>query len=446
MVIMVISLQQERNNKNVMIKFKSIAIFIILSFCMILGGCYKKQFPPGLLQNDTYPYPTDLEVLWRMPFYPDSTSSYYFNPDFAGQYIVFANESSDAGHYPKIGVYDRFTGKQHLAWEYGHTNIIESNGQLDDCKIGGTNKDIVCVFAENNLYGYNLSTGQQLWKANIPLWGTHRISTSDKYVFASYGPDNKSWSRLLAIDIVSGIQTDILTLYMEDNYEIRINPPSSYITSMRDTLLFFTTSGWNSSTVHGRVYAYCYNLTKKQMVWVNKNFTTDRGASASLQPPLVIENDKLIITSFEAIHCFNINTGEVIWQEENLSLVDRPYVYHQGKLYVRSGDPCILLCYDAQTGQILWQNTTLNPIPAPRGNMGIYKDKLYFTAWGKDAWIGLFCVDANNGELLWQDAGPSGRMSYGVIIDHERGYMYCQSGWLVMCVDLNKTPNGKKDK
>jgi outer membrane protein assembly factor BamB len=407
-------------------------------------GCKKPEPIKYVSSFEGFPYPTNLEVLWSDPFYSDSSSSYYTDPVFAGKYLVLANASSDAGHSVQVRVFDRFTGKRHSAWSNDNNELIESYEGLQTCKITGKNKDIICIYGgRSNLYAYRLTTGQQLWKTKIPLDAISQISVSDIYAFVSYGSDNGSWSQLIAVDVESGNKTDILKLYTEDNYKFQINPPSAHVTSQGDTMLFFTTSGWNFDEVKGRVHAYCYNLTKKQMEWINKNFTNDKDATAKQQPPFVIENDKLIVTSMSAIHCFDVNTGELIWQQEGLDFVDKPYLYQQGKLYIRSGDPCILSCYDAQTGRKLWKNTTLNPIPAPWGSMGIYKDKLYFTAWGKNAWIGLFCVDANNGNLLWQDAGPTGRVSYAVLIDQDRGYMYCQSGWSVMCVDLNKTPNGK---
>ena len=425
-------------------------IALMLLQTLIVGGCEKEPPVPkpitgNLFDTPDLPYPSNLEVLWSASFYPDSSSSYYVDPLFAGNYLVLANESNDAGNPAQVRVFDRITGEIHTAWKEGYRNITEGR-RLYDCMVGGNNQNIICVYTQKNIYGYNLHSGQRIWKTAIPFYGESHISVSENYAFVSYNPDglSRSWAKLAAVHIETGNMQDILTLNIEDNYEFGINPPTMFINNQGDTLLFFTTSGWNFSAVHGRVYMYCYNMTTKQFVWANKNFTKDTDATAFQQPPLVIENNKLIVTSRRAIHCFDIGTGELLWQHENLAFTDRPYLYDEGKLYVRSGDPCLLFCFDAQTGQKLWENTTLNPIPAPWGNMGIYKDKLYFTAWGKHAWIGLFCVDANTGEFLWQDAGPSGRVSYGVIVDQEKGYLYCQSGWLVMCVDLNKTPNGNK--
>jgi hypothetical protein len=233
-------------------------------------------------------------------------------------------------------------------------------------------------------------------------------------------------------------------MQIEDNYEFAIHPPSAYVIGNGDTLLYFTVSGLNFAETKSRVYAYCYNLTKKQMVWENKQFVpdrTDRDWTIPSLPPFVIENDKLIITCSKSIHCLNKNTGELIWQRQDLGgMAQRPPLYWEGKLYIRSGEPCILLCLDAQTGQQIWENTTLNPIPNPDGRMAIYKDKLYFAAWGENVTYRLMCVDIHTGKLLWTDRGPYGTIAFDVLIDQKTGYLYCNTCWGTMCVDLNRTP------
>ena len=271
--------------------------------------------------------------------------------------------------------------------------------------------------------------------------GIPHMSAQGDYAFICSGYD-KSWCRLAMVNVYSGEKREILQINIEDNYEFNINPPSSYVTNDGDTLLYFTTDCGNFETLHGRGFAYCYNLTKKKMLWVNKELTlaSNDGASASNPPPFVIENDRLIITTRKIISCLNQYTGELIWERANLSFADRPPLYWEGKLYIRSGDPCILMCLDAQTGQQLWENRTLNPIPCPHGRMAVYKDGLYFAAWGFNASYRLMCVDIHTGKLLWTDRGPFGSITHGVLIDQKTGYLYCYTGWATMCIDLNKTP------
>ena len=176
------------------------------------------------------------------------------------------------------------------------------------------------------------------------------------------------------------------------------------------------------------------------MLWENKYFRTDMGASASNPPPFVIENDKVIITTRRAISCLNRLTGELIWQREDLVFADRPPLYWEGKLYIRTDSPCFLFCLDAQTGKQLWANTTIKPHPIIHGRMAIYKDKLYFSFSGSDIKHYLACIDTHTGAELWRDRGPYGNIAFDVLIDQKTGYLYCNTGWSTMCIDLNKTP------
>jgi outer membrane protein assembly factor BamB len=430
---------------------------LICIFCfqlLVMTGSCQKPIPPEPPPKQTKPPKppisptTNLEIVWLAPFCSDSTGGWIWDFEVANeQYIVVANTRERNGGRPRgIGVYNMQIGQRHLAWQNDPGGIFAPTDveNLMDCKVSGKNKDIILIYNRRAVFGYSLHSGQRMWTSSIKnqTMGVPHMSADKDYAYISYSPTgafSKSWNRLAKIDVYSGKQTDILELYIEDNYEFDINPPSSYVTSQGDTLLYFTVDALNFEINDGRGYVYCYNMTKKQMVWENKQFTTDIGASTIQPPPFVIENDKLIITGRHVICCLNRHTGELIWQRENLSLADRPPLYYEGKLYIRSGDPCILMCLDAQNGQILWENTTLNPIPAPHGRMAVYKERLYFTAWGYNATYHLACIDIHTGQELWRDRGPWD-IAFDVLIDEKTGYLYCYTGFATMCVDLNKTP------
>lgn len=430
-----------------------IAIFgfqIMLTF----GSC-KKPEPielPVIPAVVPTAFPTNLEVVWDALFRSDTTGDFFWDYVVANdQYIVLANRRERIYGEPRgIGVYNMQTGQRHPAWQNDPGGIfaLTEREELNDCKIAGKNKDIILIYSRRALFGYSLHSGQRIWSLTISnqgATGIPKISAKGDYAFICYGPGgghSKSWFRLAMVNVYSGEKRDILQLEIEDNYEFDINSPSAYVADNGDTLLYFTTGGLDFTTLEGRGYIYCYNLTQKQIVWRNKPPTTDRNMNASSfnPPPFLIENDRLIVTVRKGIYCLNKNTGEMIWQKEGLGLADKPPLYHDGKLYIRSGNPCILMCFDAQSGEQLWLNTAINPMAAPDGNMAIYKDKLYFTAWGPNATYHLACVDIYTGEELWRDLGPYGQICFGVLIDQKTGYLYCNSGRSTMCVDLNKTP------
>jgi outer membrane protein assembly factor BamB len=430
-----------------------IKLFLMLVFlqCFCAISCEKpepiKPIEPPATEPPEEEYPTNLEVIWEAFFHSDGYGDYFLDYAIAGeQYLVLANIFDRTNNKPRgIGVYNMQTGQRHSAWQSDPGGIfaITEHENLLDCKVAGKNKDIILIYSGKNLFAYSLHTGQRMWNLDMNnVSGLPRISVATDHVFIAYGPAgyslSPSWYRLAIVDVYSGKKTDVMQLTIEDNYEFAINPPSAYVDG-GDTLLYFTEGGYNFTTRDGREYAYCYNMTKRQMLW--KTERIDRDASSYQPPPFVIDNDKLIVTTLFAVHCLNRQTGEVIWQKDGLALAESSPLYHEGKIYVRSGDPSILFCLDAQSGQMLWKNTTLNPLPAPDGNMAVYKDRLYFSAWGDNATHHLGCVDVHTGEELWNDRGPYGNIGFGVLIDQKTGYLYCNTNWSTLCVDLNKTPN-----
>jgi len=136
----------------------------------------------------------------------------------------------------------------------------------------------------------------------------------------------------------------------------------------------------------------------------------------------------------------DIASGELVWQHEYLDngTSATRLLYYNDKLFFRmqSGD---IYCYEPQTGQIAWSNGSIEAIPAPKGRMDAYKDKLYLTAYPTGG-VYLYCLSISTGELLWKDKGPAEVIQGGVIIDQKTGYLYCHSDWSVMCIDLNKSP------
>jgi outer membrane protein assembly factor BamB len=430
---------------------KRIILFIFSFQLVLLASCQKPAKEPAAS-------PTNLEVVWNAPFHSDATPDFFWEHVFADQHVVLPNMYDRAmDEKPRgIGVYNRQTGKRHPAWTSDPGGIFSASEKenIQDCKVVGKNKDIILIYSSYDLFAYSLHSGQRIWKLNIPEIGAPKISVKDNYAFICYAPGaggalSSSSYHLAIVDVYSGEKTDVLQLYTEDGYEFCIHPPSLYVAPEGDILLFFKTTGYHFAAMAGRVHAYCYNMTKKQMLWANKNFSIDNGSSDFQQPPYVIENDKLIVTSLHGIHCLNRHTGELIWQKDGLlnSIAGTPPLYYEGKLYVRYGNPNFnLMCIDAQSGQQLWENTTLNPRPPfIWGTMDIYNDKLYLVRAVGGKPNDLACVDIHTGEALWTDKGSAGGFVGDVLIDQQTGYLYCNTGWSLMCVDLNKTPNEKKD-
>ncbi len=421
---------------------KHIQYILFLSILLLLPyyACDKEPLPPPIKPSPTT---TNLEIIWHVPFYSDSFPDFFWDPVFSNDYVIFTNVYDVVqGHERGVGIYHKTTGKRHAAWQRDPGGIIDVEELLKDCKVGGDNENTMYLSTSKSLYAYDIHTGNLLWRHKYsPNYGALLVSVFGKDVLHTYGPGalSESWYRVAKFDNTSGNKTDIVQLFIENNYKFLIETPTWTINKDNDTLLLFLTTGWNSKIVDGKVNAYCYNMTKKKMLWEKKEFTKDRDATRFA--PILIENNKVIFQSMRAVHCMDIASGELVWQHEYMpkDIASTPLLYYNGKLFSRTGGGFIY-CHDAQSGQILWSNVSVEAIPAPFGRMDAYKDKLYLTAHPHDGYVYLYCISISTGELLWKDKGPAEVIQGGIIIDQKTGYLYCHSDWSIMCIDLNESP------
>ena len=386
---------------------------------------------------------SNLEVIWTKIFHSDSLPDIFLDPIFFEDYIVLSNRHEPfSGKQRGIRVFHKLTGENHPAWNHEPGGLVDNNDDIDDIQIGGPNHDILFVTNKEDLYATDLKTGRRLWRNTyqpnrlsnaFSTLGDHALQTGNPFT----GSLSDSWCTILQFDYSTGKRSNLLQLEMEDDYSFLIMPPNWTINGNRDTLLLFMSTGWNFFIGKGKVNAYCYNLSRKEMVWTKKNFTQDGDASVIL--PLILENEKVVFQSLRAIHCLDISTGEIIWQHEHLSdgFSRTPALLREGRLYLRSAMG-IVMCYDAQTGQEIWNNPA-NLLPAPGGRMDMYDNKLYLTAWTGSLQISLVCLSATTGEVLWKETGPWGKISRGIIIDQKTGYLYCSNDYGMICIDLTKT-------
>ena len=427
---------------------KLVIAIVCFQLCFTVGSCQKPQLPqppppkPKQPKDDS----TKLSIIWSKNFQPDSVSVYFHDPVFSGDYVVYSNRGDDP--VADVRVFHKLTGELHSAWQHNRGDLIDRQ-VINDYIVGGNNQNTIFATNELELYAFDIHTRQRLWKKNLSpsYYGLPRISTFGTAVLQNYGPPqalSKSWYRISAFDAVSGQERIITQLNIRDNYEFLICPPAWTINATGDTLLLFLTTGANFETKGTLIDAYCYNVTQNKMEWHQKDLTPEGISSGSYYPPIIIDNNKVIFQGTQSIHCFDIGTGEVVWQYDRSRIdgfSETPFLYYKGKLFVRGGwFKRNLSCYDAQTGQLLWQNTAIDPVPCPHGRMDAYNDKLYFTAWQGSETGALYCLSIATGEVEWYELPKRGKIVFGVLIDQQTGYLYCSTAWSVMCVDLNKTP------
>jgi len=431
---------------------KLLIIFFCFQLLATMSACEK---PIPVLPPDPDPEPpieqpidkTKLSVVWRSTYKAPSGVFGFHDLVFSGDYIVLSSIGDDDVRYPAadIRVFHKLTGELHPAWTHEAGSLYDRR-QIDDCIVGGNNQNTIFATNKRELYAFDIHTGRRLWKKNITpsYYGMHAISTMGSFVLQNYGPPealSKSWYRISAFDHLSGQERIITQLNIRDNLEFLVCPPAWTTNAESDTLLLFLTGGVNFNTHATLIDAYCYNVTQNKIEWHQKDLTPNGCSSGSKYAPIIINNNKVIFQGLYSIHCFDIGTGELIWQYDKSwqeGYAETPFLYHKGRLLVREGREGILYCYDAQTGALLWQNSVIKAYPSPWGRMDTYNDKLYFTSWKGSTARVLYCVSIATGEVEWYDT--SMRIFGGVTIDQNTGYLYCNTDRSVLCVDLNKAP------
>jgi len=446
MVYMVKLFMLNLNNTKVMIP-KHLTGILLLT-CLWASGCCKENCNPPVVPPDYSK--TKLEIVWLNFFYPDSTGYVYTDPIFCGDYIIYASTNSGNNNRTGIRVWHKQTGANHPAWQQMPGLVVDQNQRLDDIHLGGLNNSTLFIAGTpRTVYAVDLMSGQRLWKSTLPNNYADRIyfAMLGNTPIKAYSSSSQGWSRYAKLDLATGNRTDILQTECGLNTMNYINLLPVWTINGGDTLLLFLSGGWNTNTVRGYTTAYCYNVTQKRVEWTRNEdeIFENEGGYIGLRHPIVIENNKVLFQCVRSFFCFDIATGNLVWKYIPVpmnSFTETPVLYDNGKLYLRC-DEGRISCLDAQTGYKLWSvrgdYNYGEYFPAPHGKMDIYKGRLYFAGWGPDVTFWLYCLDANTGQLLWKDRGPTQSISHGVLIDHQTGYLYCQSQQAMMCVDLNKT-------
>ena len=416
-------------------------LILLFSFPLFALACCKECEEPKPPKPPKPLSSTKLSVVWHIPFHSDVVEFYFLDPILIQDYLILPSQFPPDGYTSGIGVFHKLTGKRHSAWQSEPGGTLDNNDDLEGCKLGGNQNNIIFIANYKSLYAFDVNTKQRLWKSTRPLEyhfeSNFSILGGNPFVTCNLGDEK---SKLIRFNAQTGRSEDIVQLYPESGYRISIRPPAWHIRNNGDTLLFFSASGWNFGLGRTKIRVYCYNLTRREMVWEKTDFSTDNNG-AGYVAPIITDEQNVIFMGLSSIHCFNIANGELLWQHDLFQIESfsmTPPLYDEGKIYLR-GQTGNVYCYDAITGTELWSNKSLKATPTPDGRMDICDGNLYFTG-RRVGDIGLYCLSAQTGEFKWFDTGPGGRVAFGVIADRQLGYLYCTCGEFVTCIDLKKTP------
>lgn len=176
---------------------------------------------------------------------------------------------------------------------------------------------------------------------------------------------------------------------------------------------------------NNRTYFGLYNLSQKKWVYNRAPLSLEEdGGAPSLMP--IIDNDKVYMTSFNSVGCFDLMTGKRIWQYRLTSaqMMGLDIIKVDNKLVINGTDGTIY-CMDAVNGAMHWSKESTAT------NSDLYhQDGIIYCIRGDN----LRAYDLQNGKLLW-DMPP-----LDAKVENRRGSIY--NGFVTGI----PTQNGKKGR
>ena len=167
------------------------------------------------------------------------------------------------------------------------------------------------------------------------------------------------------------------------------------------------------------------------MEW--EHLEVDQWGNSNIRAPL-IDGDYCYFVGLGSAYCFNIHTGEKIWQyDHDVAWQLSNFLIHENNFIIKD-DQSNLLAINKNSGQLRWKNTDASACCV---TMRLYGDRIYYGN------AGLYIVDARTGEMLHRDLQspnkeeyPGAEFSNTVAVDLEERIMYATDGYFVMAMEL----------
>ena len=415
--------------KKIIIHKTVIFLLIFAGIFCCLNSCKKTTELVGIEINDTR-----LHIVWSKSFYTDSIAAMILTPIVANGYVAFVGYPYASHVDNRMVIFNKTNGEYHPALK-GGTKIDDYPYPPEDFLIGGNNKDVIFYSTRESLNAFNIISGQYLWKYTYEepyfsdVSGRPSILGAD-IIIPYLGLNTTSIYNVNRYNSATGQKTNLFS------FDNMIYTVECIENEYHDTLLFFS-DGWKNS--------YCYNLTKDSVIWKHTIASDELNLTNSFYP-IVVENKYVLFQYRYEVYCMDFFTGKQIWNNYVGTIDYSPILYHDGKVIVRPNEGNVS-CFDVRNGDLLWKNTDVNTFldnSRKYGKMDVYKGNLYLTTsngihnhiYSDSYKSSLCCLSLTTGLLNWTEKNITG----GVAIDQQTGYLYCQNGISVICVDLNKTP------
>ena len=203
------------------------------------------------------------------------------------------------------------------------------------------------IYASDNLgyiYAINISSGKLLWAKHFGIPFRSNIKLVDEKIFLA-DQDNKIYS----IDSSNGnkiwqFSTNLTNLKSDFKNNIIVDKKN-------DSVFFLNTSG----------ELYSINYLSQEINWFS-NFKTkdsDKDSSLFFGSPLILKDNKIIVSNGRFIFSYDSFSGSLIWKK-NIS-INIKGVLTKDNIFLFTKNN-MLICLDSNTGQVIWSKNIYNQI------------------------------------------------------------------------------------
>ncbi|MBN8684278.1 MAG: PQQ-binding-like beta-propeller repeat protein [Chitinophagales bacterium] len=414
----------------------AILLFANIILSLLFVGCKPEPLNP---EPPSPPPPTDvspLKILWQKPLTQDTMNGIYGSARFVtpGGDILYTTDFTLPS--AKVVLLNGIDGSK--KWEYqafAEALLEQHVFQISDH-----------ILIHNWRYDDILTpNGQLLWKNKVeePGGGMPRANVigDNFYTVHFSGPLPYCTSMSIVRSHYAQLSWDTLVTIQTENdgFYVNLEPPTLWMNPQGDSVLIIRDGGVRASgganNGKNRASLYAFNLRTRQFDWVQKNI--DAGGAVSIAQPL-IEGDKMYINGVRTLHCFDLNTGNTIWQKEfPEAIMDGNITVYKNTLMVPSTQ-IGMWGVDKQTGSILWYNKDVD------GNVLLvvqFDGIVYCTSTG---YARLYAVNAETGATIWKENSPNRNSRHpnasfafaGIAIDTVNRKLYTADKYYLMFIAL----------
>jgi eukaryotic-like serine/threonine-protein kinase len=366
----------------------------------------QSNFSPG-------PGPDTADILWHKPI----SGASGFICAMQGKLMVAAGST--------LRALDPFTGDS----IYNATLVTSANGNGGINQIDSQNL-LLCTGRGVEIR--RISDGAWVSNLTVPYYGGHPGSA--QYFPGSFSPSMKmdfclSYDTVQGIGFANGISVaDPANPHIEWTYVCK---HVSEVQGSGGGMVFIGTTANTLIALNGTTGEFLWETPKNGVVQQHGMYMNGMFYQAA---------------STQVMTCWNITTGDVVWEYDASVLGDRAYFAYRGAAgYGRVYDFCDsinpngwVLCWDAMTGELQWKQPAYYNIHYDTGALG--GGKLYGltcdqSSTAQTAGLAMpgyefSCMDAYTGAMLWKIRATANifttpSISYGNLYGIYSGQVYC---------------------